>query len=142
MFATVINALATTVIGVYTANKAAGLATDYVVQWVKLILSLCGTILVVSPTVMGGTIWAVYTLGVPQAGVAAQSWSAALVLGFADGLLATGASVGFLWTRSKLTRGIPICWPMKVSEEIAKVPGFSYIEPAEPQKGYEVRPTR
>lgn len=134
MLATVINALATTVIGVYTANKAAGIATEYIEQWVRLVLSICGTILVVFPSATGGTIWAVYTLGFPQFNIAAQSWSAALVLGLADGLLAAGTSVAFLWTRSKLTRGIPICWPMKVSQEMAKISGFNYIEPAETAK--------
>jgi hypothetical protein len=115
------SALGTVLVGMYTANKAVGLATEKIEEWFKFIASITGTVSVVFPVIWGSGTIAHYNSG--------QSIGVALGLGFAEGLVATGVSIGFLWTRSSLTRGIPICWPMKVSQEMAKVSGFNYIEP-------------
>ena len=45
------------------------------------------------------------------------SQAAALVLGFADGLIAMAATTFLLWSRSPLTRGIPLMVPSQLAEK-------------------------
>lgn len=122
MFASLLSSLANLVIGLYTANKAVNSGTALAEQWFKFVASLIGTALVTFPFVWGSTIVADYKLGI-------DIWIC-LVLGFAAALISTATLLAFMWTRSKLTRGIPIAWTMQVSQEILKG-GFNYIEPAE-----------
>ncbi len=122
MFSSLLGALSQMVIGLYTANKAVNSSTRLAEEWFKFCASLIGSALVTFPGVWGAVIIADHQLGI-------NIWIA-LVLGFASALISTSAVLAVLWTRSPLTRGIPICWPMAVSEEILKG-GFSIVVPAE-----------
>jgi hypothetical protein len=126
MFASLLSSLANLVIGLYTANKAVNSGTALAEQWFKFVASLIGSALVTFPGVWGAVIAADYKLGI-------NVW-VALVLGFAAALISTSAVLAVLWTRSPLTRGIPICWPMSVSEEILRG-GFNITIPAESTVG-------
>jgi hypothetical protein len=125
MFASLLNALSQMVIGLYAANKAVGKGTELAEQWLRFCASLIGSALVTFPGVWGTVIVADYKVGM-------NIW-VCLVLGFAAALISTSAVLAVLWTRSPLTRGIPICWPMTVSEEILKG-GFNVVVPAETTK--------
>ena len=125
MFASLLSSLSNLVIGLYSANKAVNAGTALAEQWFKFCASLIGSALVTFPGVWGAVIISDYKLGI-------NIWIA-LVLGFAAALISTSAVLAVLWTRSPLTRGIPICWPMSVSQEILKG-GFNVVTPSENPK--------
>jgi hypothetical protein len=66
----------------------------------------------------GLSIWALY----PRLGVLA-----ALALGFADGLIAMAATTFLLWSRSPLTRGIPLMVPSQLADK-ARQEDTTYTE--------------
>ena len=122
MFASLLGSLANLIIGLYAANKVANSGTALAEQWFKFCASLIGSALVTFPAVWGTIIVADYKLGI--------NIVACLVLGFAAAMISTSAVLAVLWLRSPLTRGIPICWPMSVSEQILKG-GFNVVIPAD-----------
>lgn len=99
-----LSALARVIVGVYSTNKKAQEAD----AWLRFGASLFGTAFVSFTGVWGMSIWALY----PKLGVLA-----ALVLGFADGLIATAATTFLLWSRSELTKGIPLMVPSTLAEK-------------------------
>ena len=99
-----LSALARIIVGVYSTNKKAEEAD----AWLRFGASLFGTAFVSFTGAWGMSIWALY----PRLGVVA-----ALVLGFADGLIAMAATTFLLWSRSSLTRGIPLMVPSQIAEK-------------------------
>jgi len=99
-----LSALAHIIVGVYATKKTAEEAD----AWLRFGASLFGTAFVSFTGVWGMSIWALY----PKLGVLA-----ALVLGFADGLIAMAATTFLLWSRSPLTRGIPLMVPSQLAEK-------------------------
>ena len=86
--------------------------------WLRFGASLFGTSFVSFTGVWGMSIWALY----PKLGVLA-----ALVLGFADGLIAMSATTFLLWSRSPLTKGIPLMVPSQLAEK-AREENTTYTE--------------
>ena len=109
-----LSALARVIVGVYSTNKTAAEAD----AWLRFGASLFGTAFVSFAGVWGMSIWALY----PKLGVLA-----ALVLGFADGLIAMSATTFLLWSRSPLTRGIPLMVPSQLAEK-ARQEDTTYTE--------------
>ena len=114
MFFDPLSALARVIVGIHATNKAAGEAD----AWLRFGASLFGTAFVSFTGVWGMSIWALY----PRLGVLA-----ALVLGFADGLIAMSATSFLLWSRSPLTRGIPLMIPSQLAEK-ARQEDATYTE--------------
>ena len=104
MFFDPLGALAHIIVGIHATNKAAGEAD----AWLRFGASLFGTAFVSFTGVWGMSIWTLY----PKLGVLA-----ALVLGFADGLIAMAATTFILWSRSPLTKGIPLMVPSQLAEK-------------------------
>ena len=133
MFAALLGALGSMVVGLYTGNKAVNAGTKLAEEWFKFTASLIGSALVTFPAIWGGTIAPTlvssYNKG-DNVWVVLGSCVLAVTLGFAAAMISTSAVLAVLWTRSPLTRGIPICWPMSVSQEVLKG-GFSFIVPAD-----------
>ena len=109
-----LSALARIIVGVYSTNKTAAEAD----AWLRFGASLFGTAFVSFAGVWGMSIWALY----PKLGVLA-----ALILGFADGLIAMSATTFLLWSRSPLTRGIPLMVPSQLAEK-AREEDTTYTE--------------
>lgn len=86
--------------------------------WLRFGASLFGTAFVSFTGVWGMSIWALY----PRLGVLA-----ALALGFADGLIAMAATTFLLWSRSPLTRGIPLMVPSRLADK-ARQEDTTYTE--------------
>jgi len=114
MFFDPLGALARVIVGVYSTKKTAAEAD----AWLRFGASLFGTAFVSFTGVWGMSIWALY----PKLGVLA-----ALVLGFADGLIAMSATTFLLWSRSPLTRGIPLMVPSQLAEK-AREENTTYTE--------------
>jgi hypothetical protein len=104
MFFDPLGALARVIVGVYATKKTAAEAD----AWLRFGASLFGTAFVSLTGAWGMSIWALY----PKLGVLA-----ALVLGFADGLIAMAATTFLLWSRSPLTKGIPLMVPSQLAEK-------------------------
>ena len=109
-----LSALARVIVGIHATNKAAGEAD----AWLRFGAALFGTAFVSFTGVWGMSIWALY----PRLGVLA-----ALVLGFADGLIAMSATTFLLWSRSPLTKGIPLMVPSQLAEK-ARQEDTTYTE--------------
>ena len=109
-----LSALARVIVGVYSTNRKAEEAD----AWLRFGASLFGTAFVSFTGVWGMSIWALY----PRLGVLA-----ALGLGFADGLIAMSATSFLLWSRSPLTKGIPLMVPSQLAEK-AREEDTTYTE--------------
>jgi len=104
----------TGLLGSYLEARAIGKVTGeigtYLDNWARLIGSVLITSYVTMLVVWGFTGGALLLAG--------KGCWLALVTGFLAGIFSTGAVVWQLWTRSPLTKGIPIALPSKVLEAV------------------------
>ena len=92
--------------------KAVNLAREELDKWFNFSMSLYGSQFVTFLGTWGASIWALY----PKFG----TW-AALILAFANALMATAGITYLLWKRSPLTKGIPLMIPSALAEKAEEV---------------------